>query len=265
MLTPVKPVLAPQPTTDDRHYWDGDRRRPAPAAAVLASARPCATHRGRCAGTATRSNGKPFPSDCRATVISWIIPRHPPVAEGDEQLIALVETTEGARLVVNLHDFPLGEPVNDARIEIFMHDVGDGVILPQGRPLQTRRRPDGPRRLREGRHRRHRPHRILQEFRAFGAAARRGGVARGHPRRGPVPRRHRRHGDLHPRHQRRARADELPRHPRAHVLLAHDERRRRRLRHGDARGHGRRQRDEQGGAGLPRVQRALRPALRHAR
>jgi hypothetical protein len=76
-----------------------------------------------------------FPSDCRATVISWIIPRHPPVAEGDEQLIALVETTEGARLVVNLRDFPIGESVNDARIEIFMHDVGDGVILPQGRPL----------------------------------------------------------------------------------------------------------------------------------
>ena len=26
-----------------------------------------------------------IPSDCRATVISWIIPRHPPVPEGEEQ------------------------------------------------------------------------------------------------------------------------------------------------------------------------------------
>ena len=52
-----------------------------------------------------------------------------------EKVLALVETTEGARLVVNLHDFPLGESMNDARVEIFMHDVGDGVILPQGRPL----------------------------------------------------------------------------------------------------------------------------------
>jgi hypothetical protein len=39
--------------------------------------------------------------------------------------------------VVNLHDFPIGESVNDARIEIFMHDVGDGVVLPQGRPLRS--------------------------------------------------------------------------------------------------------------------------------
>ena len=134
MLTPVKPVLAPQPTTDDRHYWDGI----AAGELLLQRCSECQTMRhpprpmcGNCHSVEWHT----VASDCRATVISWIIPRHPPVAEGDEQLIALVETTEGARLVVNLHDFPLGESVNDARVEIFMYDVGDGVILPQGRPL----------------------------------------------------------------------------------------------------------------------------------
>ncbi len=134
MLTPVKPVLAPQPTADDRHYWDGI----AAGRLLLQRCSQCRTMRhpprpmcGHCHSLEWET----FPSDCRATVISWIIPRHPPVTEGDEQLIALVETTEGARLVVNLHDFPPGEAVNEARIEIFMHDVGDGVILPQGRPL----------------------------------------------------------------------------------------------------------------------------------
>ncbi len=74
-----------------------------------------------------------FPSTRRGTVLSWIIPRHPPVAPGDEQLIGLVETDEGARLVLNLHGFAPGDPVNDARVEIFTLDVGDGVVLPQAR------------------------------------------------------------------------------------------------------------------------------------
>ncbi|HEX4016289.1 MAG TPA: zinc ribbon domain-containing protein [Frankiaceae bacterium] len=130
----MKPVLAPQPTTDDLHYWDGI----AAGQLLLQRCSQCQTMRHPprpMCGVCNSLSWDAFPSDCRATVISWIIPRHPPVAEGDEQLIALVETTEGARLVVNLRDFPIGESVNDARIEIFMHDVGDGVILPQGRPL----------------------------------------------------------------------------------------------------------------------------------
>lgn len=134
MLTPVKPVLAPQPVTDDQHFWDGV----AAGQLLLQRCTQCQTMRHPprpMCGNCHSLEWEAFPSDCRATVISWIIPRHPPVEPGDEQLIALVETTEGARLVVNLHDFPPGASVNDARIEIFMHDVGDGVILPQGRPL----------------------------------------------------------------------------------------------------------------------------------
>jgi uncharacterized OB-fold protein len=86
-------------------------------------------------GTCNSLHWETFASGLRATVISWIIPRHPPVPPGDEQLIGLIETDEGARLVVNLHDFEPGAPINDARVEIFMLDVGDGVILPQARPL----------------------------------------------------------------------------------------------------------------------------------
>lgn len=76
-----------------------------------------------------------FAGAMHGTVLSWIIPRHPPVSPGEEQLIGLVETDDGARIVLNLHDFSPGAPVNGARVEIFTLDVGDGVILPQARPL----------------------------------------------------------------------------------------------------------------------------------
>jgi hypothetical protein len=124
MVWRVTPVLAPQPTADDIHYWEGI------AAGQLLLQRPMC-------GNCQSLRWETFPSTLQATVVSWIIPRHPPVAPGDEQLIALVETDEGARLVVNLHDFAPKAPVNEARVEIFMLDVGDGVVLPQARPLAT--------------------------------------------------------------------------------------------------------------------------------
>ena len=131
----MTPTLAPQPTTDDRHFWEGITA----GQLLLQRCNECQTMRhpprpmcGKCQSLRWET----FPSSLRATVISWIIPRHPPVAAGEEQLIGLVETDEGARVVLNLHDFPPGAPINEARIEIFMLDVGDGLILPQGRPLK---------------------------------------------------------------------------------------------------------------------------------
>jgi uncharacterized OB-fold protein len=128
----VTPVLAPQPTADDRHYWEGI----AAGQLLLQRCSDCQTMRhpprpmcGKC----NSLRWETFPSALSGTVISWIIPRHPPVPPGEENLIGLVETGEGARLVVNLHDFENTDSINGARVEIFMLDVGDGVILPQAR------------------------------------------------------------------------------------------------------------------------------------
>jgi uncharacterized OB-fold protein len=132
----VTPVLAPQPTTDDRHFWEGI----AAGQVLLQRCSDCQTMRhpprpmcGKC----NSLRWETFPSTLKGTVISWIIPRHPPVLPGEEQLIGIVETDEGARLVLNLHGFASGGPVanhiNGARVDIFMLDVGDGVVLPQAR------------------------------------------------------------------------------------------------------------------------------------
>jgi uncharacterized OB-fold protein len=128
----VTSVLAPQPTADDRHYWEGI----AAGQLLLQRCSDCQTMRhpprpmcGKC----NSLRWETFPSALAGTVISWIIPRHPPVPPGEENLIGLVETDEGARLVVNLHDFENTDSVNDARVQIFMLDVGDGVVLPQAR------------------------------------------------------------------------------------------------------------------------------------
>jgi uncharacterized protein len=125
-------VLAPQPTTDDRHFWEGV----AEGQLLLQRCSDCQTMRHPprpMCGNCNSLRWETFPSALRGSVISWIIPRHPPVPPGEEQLIGIVETDEGARLVLNLHGFAPGEPVNEARVEIFMLDVGDGVVLPQAR------------------------------------------------------------------------------------------------------------------------------------
>jgi uncharacterized OB-fold protein len=137
MLKYVTSVLAPQPVKDDLHYWQGI----AAGELLLQRCSQCQTMRHpprpMCANCQSLQ-WETFPSSLTGSVVSWIIPRHPPVAPGDEQLIGLVETQEGARLVVNLHDFPPGSPINDVAVEIFMLDVGEGVVLPQARPLAAR-------------------------------------------------------------------------------------------------------------------------------
>jgi uncharacterized OB-fold protein len=128
----VTPVLAPQPTTDDRHFWEGI----AAGQLLLQRCSDCQTMRHPprpMCGNCNSLRWETFPSTLRGSVISWIIPRHPPVPPGEEQLIGIVETDEGARVVLNLHGFAPGEPVNGARVDIFMLDVGDGVVLPQAR------------------------------------------------------------------------------------------------------------------------------------
>lgn len=136
MVTTVNRVIAPQPTADDRHFWDGL----AAGQLLLQRCTQCKTMRHpprpmcpQCQSLEWES----FPSACAGNVLSWIIPRHPPASEDQAQLIGLVETDEGARLVLNLHDFPAGSAINDARVEIFLLDVGGAVVLPQARPLRS--------------------------------------------------------------------------------------------------------------------------------
>ncbi len=137
-------MLAPQPTADDRHYWGGIAagelllQRCSECQLMRHPPRPMCPH-------CHSLHWETFPSALTGTVLSWIIPRHPPVAPQDERLIGLVETDDGARLVVNLHDFAPGDPVNEVRVELFMREfettAGEHVTLPQARPLPSQRKP----------------------------------------------------------------------------------------------------------------------------
>ena len=117
---------------------------------------------------------------------------------------------------------------------------------------------------RERRHdrRRHRPDRVLEGVGPQRAAARGRGVACGDPRRRPHARRHRRDGDVHDRLERRARPHARARHPGGPVLVAHALRRRGREHHHAARGDRGRVGCGERGARVPRLQRAVGPALR---
>ena len=136
-MSPVTTVIAPQPTADDRHFWDGLAsgqivlQRCADCHVMRHPPRPMCPH---CHSLSAET----FASAGTGTVLSWIIPRHPPVPPEQERLVGLVETDEGARLVVNLQGFAQGAVLNDARVELFAAEV-DGVLLPQARPLPADR------------------------------------------------------------------------------------------------------------------------------
>ena len=134
----VTTVIAPQPTADDRHYWEGI----AAGQLLLQRCSECQTMRHPPRPMCAKCQSlqwETFPGALTGHVLSWIIPRHPPVTPEQERLVGLIETDDGARIVVNLHDFPPGSAINDARVEIFMLDMGDGVMLPQARPRDDAR------------------------------------------------------------------------------------------------------------------------------
>jgi uncharacterized OB-fold protein len=80
----------------------------------------------------------PRPSSGRGTVLSWIVSRHPSAADDQPRVVALIELTEGARLVSNLREIDLTTVRNDMEVELFFADL-DGVRLPQFRPAQLPR------------------------------------------------------------------------------------------------------------------------------
>ena len=108
----------------------------------------------------------------------------------------------------------------------------------------------------------HRGDGVLQGVRPLGAAALRRGHPGGAGRRGPVAGRRRRPGHLHDGQQLRDRAGPRAGHGRPAVLQPDQLRRRCGVRHRAAGGDGRRDRRRRGGGLLPRLQRALGPAVR---
>jgi len=77
------------------------------------------------------------PARGRGTVYSYVIPRHPPAAPGEEPgIIVLVELEEGVRLVSNLCGVGSERVRNGMPVEVFFADFTGGLRLPQFRPAR---------------------------------------------------------------------------------------------------------------------------------
>lgn len=79
------------------------------------------------------------PASGRGVVWSWVI-AHPPVlpafAEKTPYSVAVVELTEGVRMVGNLLDVANEEIHEGMAVEVAWEDVEEGVTLPQWRPAR---------------------------------------------------------------------------------------------------------------------------------
>ena len=74
----------------------------------------------------------------RGTVHSFVMPRHPPLPwfEGT-YIVALIDLTEGTRLVSNLCDVDPADVRIGMPVELFFARFDDGLVLPQFRPVKT--------------------------------------------------------------------------------------------------------------------------------
>lgn len=65
------------------------------------------------------------------TVISYVIPRHPPLPFfDDEYIVALVELDEGVRLVTNLVDVSPAQATMGMRVVVRFEHFDNDLVLP---------------------------------------------------------------------------------------------------------------------------------------
>lgn len=102
----------------------------------------------RCADCKTlRSPPRPMCPECnsvrseaqalsgRGTVLSWVIPRYPPVPGfGDGYIVAVIDLEEGIRFVSNLCDIDYDDVTPDMPVEVFFEDTAGGYRIPLFRP-----------------------------------------------------------------------------------------------------------------------------------
>jgi uncharacterized OB-fold protein len=73
-----------------------------------------------------------FDSAGQGTVFSWIVANHP---GADRRIAALIELDEGIRFVSNLVGVQRDDIEIGMRVAVEFHDIGDGLTLPQFRPI----------------------------------------------------------------------------------------------------------------------------------
>ena len=127
-------VIPPVPDMNDQYFWDGvlQHRLLVQRCAQCCSLRlPPVPMCGACHSTEWNT----LQASGDGTIYSWIISRHPSVADVDPRIVVLVQLAEGPRVVSNLVDveiaaFERAEVSNGAAVRLCFREV-DGVLLPQ--------------------------------------------------------------------------------------------------------------------------------------
>ncbi|MCW2889260.1 MAG: hypothetical protein QOE54_3084 [Streptosporangiaceae bacterium] len=128
-------VVSPLVGRDDARFWEGvtgGRLRLERCAACGRLRHPPGPMCPVCGSLDTEV----FEPEPYGSLLSWILPRHPPAALPEQEVIVLVELECGARLVSNLRGVAPAEIRQGMPVEIFF-DTLDGVVLPQARPHVT--------------------------------------------------------------------------------------------------------------------------------
>lgn len=126
-------VIPPVPDRDDEFFWDGV----AQGKLLLRRCASCGTiHHPPIpmCGDCNALEWELFEPEGRGIVYSWIMSRHPTEPDAEPRIVALVELTEGVRVVSNLVDIAVDEVRNEMPVELCFRTYGD-VTLPQFRPV----------------------------------------------------------------------------------------------------------------------------------
>jgi uncharacterized OB-fold protein len=126
--------LAPSTSPDTQFFWDGLRehrlliQRCTGCGALRHPPRPMCPACGALGWDAVESSG-------RGTLLSFVLPRHPPMPFMDEgYVVALVELEEGTRLISNLRDVDPEDASIGMAVEVFYEAFDEDLVLHQFRP-----------------------------------------------------------------------------------------------------------------------------------
>jgi len=75
----------------------------------------------------------PQESEGRGTVAAWIVSQHPTLSDAAPRIVALIELTEGVRMISNLQGIELADVDLGMPVEVTFAEV-NGAMLPQFRP-----------------------------------------------------------------------------------------------------------------------------------
>ncbi len=134
-------VIPPNPTLDDRFFWDAiaEGRLVFQRCAACGVVRhPPAPMCGGCHSVEwdTQESGG------HGHVYTWIVSHHPTEPDAEPRIVVLVELDEGVRFVSNLLGVPLDAVENGLGVVVSIEAV-DGVVLPQFRAAGSDRSSGG--------------------------------------------------------------------------------------------------------------------------